>query len=634
MLITAPTAPIRGTWTTFFFVYIIPKSRRDKYLWGFRTPDQVREPQRMSTATDFQLDENTPFLSDTVRTPWENLKHRYKNTRKYIISKGALAILMWIFTASTLYSFVFNHMFAYNTSITYTIGYVYQTIVFCFYPIAGYLADNKYGRYKTVVFGLWLLLPSFIFLAIEVSSPLLFRFQKYIGIITTIATIISFILLAISTVSFKANVIQLGMDQLYDFPVEDQSLFIHWLVWVWYLIIFLVQLSLKMQLFQTSVILYCDVANTTTNYSNIIYSGCGLFGLLILVFVVLLVVSLCIAHCKKHWFLIEPSRVNPYKLVYQITKFAWNHKVPVKRSAFTYCEDDLPSGLNLAKDKYGGPFTTEQVEDVKVFYGILKILFSLGPVFFINFAADVMLYPFARHGSILKIYHSNFSHFTLYNRPVQLLLIHGGLLTPLVTTICIPLYLFLLRPFLFNYIPGMLKRMGLGATMTVLSLMCTVAIGAWAHTRYKVGCMFDSDSAIVTMNDTVLNVGPFYHSSLLAIQRVLVSFSNMLIYIALYEFICSQSPYSMKGLLIGLSFAIKGLFQVIAAVLALPFALAVDNTHISCGVSYYVMNAGVGVVSVLVYVWVAKKYKYRERDEPSNIYMYAENYYSRGPPEE
>ena len=52
----------------------------------------------------------------------------------------------------------------------------------------------------------------------------------------------------------------------------------------------------------------------------------------------LLVVSLFIAHCKKHWFLIEPCRVNPYKLVYLVTKFAWQHKVPVNRSAFTYCE--------------------------------------------------------------------------------------------------------------------------------------------------------------------------------------------------------------------------------------------------------------------------------------------------------
>ena len=49
-------------------------------------------------------------------------------------------------------------------------------------------------------------------------------------------------------------------------------------------------------------------------------------------------------------------------------------------SAFTYCEDELPSRLDLGKEKYGGPFTTEQVEDVDVFLGILKVLLSLGPL--------------------------------------------------------------------------------------------------------------------------------------------------------------------------------------------------------------------------------------------------------------
>ena len=70
----------------------------------------------------------------------------------------------------------------------------------------------------------------------------------------------------------------------------------------------------------------------------------------------------------------EPGQCSPYKLVYRVTKFACQHKTPLRRSAFTYCEDELPKGLNLGKEKYGGPFTTEQVEDVKAFYGILKVL--------------------------------------------------------------------------------------------------------------------------------------------------------------------------------------------------------------------------------------------------------------------
>ena len=78
-----------------------------------------------------------------------------------------------------------------------------------------------------------------------------------------------------------------------------------------------------------------------------------------LLLAVLLVVALCFAHHQRKWFIIDIKRVNPYKLVLKVTKFAYQHKIPVRRNAFTYCEDDLPSGLDLGKNKYGGPFTTK-----------------------------------------------------------------------------------------------------------------------------------------------------------------------------------------------------------------------------------------------------------------------------------
>jgi len=90
---------------------------------------------------------------------------------------------------------------------------------------------------------------------------------------------------------------------------------------------------------------------------------------------------------NRHWFLIDSARANPYKLVYRVTRFERQHKVPIRRSAFTYCEDEIPSGLNLGKTKYGGPFTTEEVENVKAFYGILKILFALGFIFFLDYTS-------------------------------------------------------------------------------------------------------------------------------------------------------------------------------------------------------------------------------------------------------
>ena len=46
-----------------------------------------------------------------------------------------------------------------------------------------------------------------------------------------------------------------------------------------------------------------------------------------------------------------------------------------------FCEDKLPSRFDFGKSKYGGPFTTEQVEDVKTFLrmSVILIFCSLFP---------------------------------------------------------------------------------------------------------------------------------------------------------------------------------------------------------------------------------------------------------------
>ena len=69
----------------------------------------------------------------------------------------------------------------------------------------------------------------------------------------------------------------------------------------------------------------------------------------------------------NHWLVKEPVIQNPFKLVYSVVRYAIKHKHPECRSAFTYYEDEAPSRMDFGKSKYGGLFTTEQVEDVKTF---------------------------------------------------------------------------------------------------------------------------------------------------------------------------------------------------------------------------------------------------------------------------
>ena len=58
-------------------------------------------------------------------------------------------------------------------------------------------------------------------------------------------------------------------------------------------------------------------------------------------------------------------------------RYAWKHTCPENRSAFTYWEEDIPPRIDLGKSKYGGPFTTEEVEDTKSFFRIILLFFAL-----------------------------------------------------------------------------------------------------------------------------------------------------------------------------------------------------------------------------------------------------------------
>ena len=560
---------------------------------------------------------------------WTLLHRRYQRTNKCISSKSALLIYVWIFLSFLILFLTHRtiHIFFYlfeshvvessNQSSSLTKRYdggkkIVDTIItyvdlfpFCLYPLAGFLADNKFGLYKTVVRSLALftviLSISFLILA-GLLLPLFFvNLQEIIPYCLIITLCIAYILLRSSFVGIDANIIQFGMDQLYDSPQDHQSLYILWYVWVTTLAIFIADTTAEIVLTRTGVAYYFLA-----------------FPLPI----VFLIMSLYIAHKKIAWFLIESARLNPYKLVYRVTKFAHQHKVPVQRSAFTYCEDEVPSGMDLGKVKYGGPFTTEQVENVKAFYGILKILLALGPVFFIEAA-------------ISDTQANYYSHLPENDQISGLLsfILYYGLISPLVTIMGIPLYVCLIRPPVYHFIPGMLKRIGLGIILMVAILICFLIMDTTLHAKQRdTPCMF-SDTQSHSANAS--NIGDLYNYYFIVAETFLVSLSTVLFQVALLQFICAQSPHSMKGMLIGLFFAIRGLLYGISVIIIMESIFSfIHQSFPSCGMYYYLMNIGVGVVGFLVFVFVAKRYKYRKRDEICHVYRYAEEYYSREDPME
>ena len=552
-------------------------------------------------------------IFEKIRTCWSTARRRHLASHRCVASKAAVLILLWSFLMSLVYNLPYQLIQVLHFEIEKELHskfvllgfYTFLASIYIFSPLAGFLADNKFGRYKIVVASIYVVLIALIgamvilcVLTLRHILPDVVNMWKLLGV--------PIFVVFVAFACFSANVIQFGMDQLYDSPGDHQSLFIHWYVWAWYLGILIAQID---PLFYSGR--QGDYFFITTFFST----------------VVALIITLCLAHCKLEWFFIDSARLNPYKLVYRVTQFARQHKVPVQRSAFTYCEDEIPSGLDLGKAKYGGPFSTEQVEDVKAFYGILKVLFSLAFVFSLEIANNLGTYVSTTSKYYSQGYHFYFnSHIVKYPTIIMLFLLDYGLLISLLIIVCIPVYVFFVRPYILYYVPGMLKRVGIGMILMMISLVCISVIDYLVNFKERENsvCAFH-DFTFDYSNSTEILIRD---STLLVVHRSLTALSTMLVYIALYEFICSQSPHSMKGLLIGLSFALRGLFQLIAVIMISP--LIYLGSHLpNCRMLYYILNICIGLIAVVVFIRIARKYKLRERDEPYLIYRYAEEYYSR-----
>ena len=127
---------------------------------------------------------------------------------------------------------------------------------------------------------------------------------------------------------------------------------------------------------------------------------------------------------------------------------------------------------------------------------------------------------------------------------------------------------------------------------------------------------YENDS--ITFNEPIiassLHLSPF----ILIIQNFLIAVAYILIYGGVFEFICAQSPHSMKGVLIGIFFAIKGLFHLIGVLgILLPFSFW--QTSPRAGLVYFLVNIVISVVGVVAFTIAAKRYKYRERDDFCDI---------------
>ena len=316
----------------------------------------------------------------------------------------------------------------------------------------------------------------------------------------------------------------------------------------------------------------------------------------------------------KQWLDVSQQSANPIKLVTKVLNYARKNKQTTNHSAFTYWLDDYPPRLDVGKEKYGGPFSEEEVENVKTVLRLIPLILCFtcfGSTWDFQWNGASKLNLNGEPNFIVV----NSSQIIAENDRIEMILLYGSVF--LTTIIFILVYKFLIYPCFYNYIPSMLKRIGLGLGIRLainISYMIMVFIS-----RYVVkskGCLLNEDFNL-----------PFNYKWQL-IPHVFTCISYCLVQLTSLEFILAQTPKSMRGILVGLWYGIGGVISTVNGVLVITFSY-IKSGPLGCSFYFFLTKSTMSLFVLTVFIILAKRYKLCVRENEIYGYTVVHEHFTR-----
>ncbi len=496
-------------------------------------------------------------------------------------SKGAFLIISWTALVSLSFSYFFcvtsSVLFVGIENIAYSNIALVPAVLFVFCAlVAGWFADTRCGNYRVLRVGAILFL--FATIVACICSLVLLNLPWYSNMIVSQVisyglSLLVYIVAFVGVTTYGITTVQLGLDQMPDASSVNITSFISWFV---FSIIF------GAWLYDASIKILCSCIDDI--FLHFLYNPTWISQASNLFPAILMTVVCCsLFLLGPKWLIIEPNCPQSLKTIYQVLKFAWKHKSPLNRSALTYWEEDIPSRMDLGKSRYGGPFTTEQVEDVKSFF---RILIMFLPSFFTScsFCPTFSVLLFDNKDSSCNAH-----------------LLYAFTYSPLaVMIIAILLHEFLVYPLIRNRQPSVLKR------IEFISFLYFI---------------FNCIRLIFTILNhyNIENYSPWYR--LIYSVPLCCLFVHLLA--TLLEFVCAQSPYKMRGLLLGYA-----VFLYIVS-LAINTSLTISLRHGNNWFNVIVIFTALSLIGFVLYCFLARWYKMRVRDEEYNVHRMVEEVYDK-----
>ena len=192
------------------------------------------------------------------------------------------------------------------------------------------------------------------------------------------------------------------------------------------------------------------------------------------------------------------------------------------------------------------------------------------------------------------------------------------------------------------YRANMLKTMELGLLCCLIKEVAVIVIHA-TMTEQNNRCHHIGSNRIsscnyllstkISVNGTCYSVTGVDHTYycdfnntpflLIIIPSILQGLSILLVFMTAIEFICAQAPLRLKGLLIGLWYAT---FAVNYLLFGIPELFLTDPIVWEV---FHEVKAFLVFISLIVYLWVSRRYHYRVRDEIVPERMMIEDIFTR-----
>ncbi len=483
------------------------------------------------------------------------------------------------------------------------------------YPLCGWITEVCGNNFRMIRWSFLVMLIATILMSIPLFGVIKQHGGGQMSILDITSGTLSVIVFTTALGMYEANAIQYGMDQMMDASSEQLSSFIHWYYWC----------ANFGPLLGSCIIIGSSAVKAEAGFisphkSNVYISVISLVVLCVQTFTLL--AGFLLTSCAKRFLMVEQISRNSLKIIYKVLLYSYHHKYPERRSAFTYWENDIPSRIDLGKEKYGGPFTYEQVEDVKTFFRLLLLIVSLFGFHLLGDGYSLSSYIVCNFGcpqteQLLSIV-TNTQHIPM-----------------IVVLICIPILECVRKysPSLYFFLPNMLTRKWIGLFVALLAQTLTVIIytfpPASQQSLYdqpicsRLQVISEKTSLIQTCLKVNSDMNKLTHKMndslstmvyITIILLVLQGITYILIFMTTLEFICAQATNSMKGLLIGIWYSMLSIkFLVVNNLDVHPLLLAPFSWSIYNGIK------GFGIfLSIVFFCFVTKRYTYRKRNEIVN----------------